>query len=161
MIIPDMTRNIPIDDMTTIRRSLADAGIYFDKLYINQAYFNSNFTIQTTRQKTEKTKNGFWQKLLCGSDAKRSSTGTQTVLTVRDDSELIPPPIVRRQKVSPTENIYDRRRSRPLNREHSNNNYPQYTRRRRPSFATRSTQMQRPKPINDDATEDENDEFAV
>ncbi|CAF1148083.1 unnamed protein product [Adineta ricciae] len=155
-----MTRNIATDDMATIRRSLADAGIYFDKLYINQAYFNSNFTIQTTRNKTEKPKTGFWNKLLCGTDAKRSSTGTQTILTVRDDSELIPPSVVRRQKVSPTDNVYDRRRCRPVNREHSHSNYQQSVRRRRTSLTTRSTQVQRPKPIND-ASDDENNEFSV
>jgi hypothetical protein len=41
------------------------------------------------------------------------------VLTVRDDSELIPPPIIRRQRMPPTENAYDRRRYRPLNREYT------------------------------------------
>jgi hypothetical protein len=42
-----------------------------------------------------------------------------TVLTVRDDSELKPPPITRRQRMAPSETMYDRRRYRPLNREHT------------------------------------------
>ena len=44
------------------------------------------------------------------------------VLTVRDDSELKPPaPIIRRPRISPGENIYDRRRCRPINREYTHN----------------------------------------
>jgi hypothetical protein len=43
------------------------------------------------------------------------------VLTVRDDSELIRPPIIRRQRMPPTDNIYDRRRYRPINREYTHN----------------------------------------
>jgi hypothetical protein len=31
-----MTRIISNDDMANVRQSLAQAGIYFDKLYINQ-----------------------------------------------------------------------------------------------------------------------------
>ena len=41
------------------------------------------------------------------------------VLTVRDDSELKPPPMARRSRVSPPENTYDRRRYRPLPREYT------------------------------------------
>jgi hypothetical protein len=35
-IIANMTQMISNEDMTNVRRSLAQAGIYFDKLYINQ-----------------------------------------------------------------------------------------------------------------------------
>jgi len=62
-----MTKIISNDDMANIRRSLAQAGIYFDKLYINQAYFNSNFTIQTSGEKHKRSNANFWHKLLCGS----------------------------------------------------------------------------------------------
>ena len=80
-----MTRTISSDDMSSIRRSLAQAGIYFDKLYISQvlpliynsfdkyvfrsfqAFFNSNFTIQALDKKRKGSSKSFWQKLLCGS----------------------------------------------------------------------------------------------
>lgn len=45
-------------------------------------------------------------------------------LTVRDDSDLFPaapPPVIRRQRIAPTENTYDRRRYRPIHREHTHN----------------------------------------
>lgn len=39
---------------------------------------------------------------------------------MRDDSELKPPaPTIRRPRISPGENIYDRRRYRPLHREYT------------------------------------------
>ncbi|CAF1295303.1 unnamed protein product [Adineta steineri] len=147
-----MTRIISSDDMANVRHSLAEAGIYFDKLYINQAYFNSNFTIQTSNNKPKKSHTSFWHKLLCGKDKNQSSTAsTQTALTVRDDSESIPPAVNRRQRMVPTENIYDRRRYRPINREYIHNSNQQSMRRRRSSFISRAAQIQRQKQMNDES----------
>ncbi|CAF0827535.1 unnamed protein product [Rotaria sordida] len=158
-----MTRTISTDDMANVRRSLAQAGIHFDKLYISQAYFNSNFNIQTADEKQKRSNNNFWHKLLCGSDIKRSSTGTQTILTVRDDSQQTLPRVTFCQRMPPTENTYDHRRCRPLNREYTHKKYQQPVHRRRSSHINRSVQIQRQKQINneDDNDEDENDEFAV
>ncbi|CAF2464522.1 unnamed protein product [Rotaria sp. Silwood2] len=147
--------------MANVRRSLAQAGIFFDKLYINQAYFNSNFNIQTFEKKQKKTNISFWNKLLCGSDPKRSSTGTQTVLTVRDDCQQTPPLVTFCQRMPPTENTYDHRRCRPLNREYTHKKYQQPVRRRRSSHITRPVQIQRQKQMDNEDDDDENDEFAV
>ncbi|CAF4055543.1 unnamed protein product [Rotaria sp. Silwood2] len=155
-----MTRTISSDNMANVRRSLAQAGIFFDKLYINQAYFNSNFNIQTFEKKQKKTNISFWNKLLCGSDPKRSSTGTQTVLTVRDDCQQTPPLVTFCQRMPPTENTYDHRRCRPLNREYTHKKYQQPVRRRRSSHITRPVQIQRQKQMDNEDDDDENDEFA-
>ncbi|CAF3840306.1 unnamed protein product, partial [Adineta steineri] len=73
----------------------------------------------------------------------------------RDDSESIPAPVNRRQRMVPTENIYDRRRYRPMNREYIHNSNQQSMRRRRSSFISRAAQIQRQKQMNDES------EFAV
>ena len=40
-----MTRIISKDDMSTVQRSLAEAGIYFDKLYIKQVGEETRFIL--------------------------------------------------------------------------------------------------------------------
>ncbi|CAF4456972.1 unnamed protein product [Rotaria magnacalcarata] len=153
-----MTRIVASEDMANVRRSLADAGIHFDKLYINQAYFNSNFSIQPPERTKKRSKPGFWKKLLCGSEMKQCSIGTQTNLIVRDDCQQRPPPVTSRQRMPPTENTYDYRRYRPLNKEYAHRKSQQPIRRRRSSLITRSVQIHRQKRIDDD---DDDNEFAV
>jgi hypothetical protein len=61
-----MAKQITHDQMANVRRSLAEAGIYFDKLYINQAYFNSHITLNEPTKKHSKASPNVWEKLLCG-----------------------------------------------------------------------------------------------
>ena len=62
-----MTQQMSSDHMADVRRSLAEAGIYFDKLYINQAYFNSHITVNEPPKKHPKPNHTYWQRLLCAS----------------------------------------------------------------------------------------------